>query len=290
MKSIKKAMAILLSTVTVIGGAIGFSSCVGGEKNIMVISRSAGSGTRSAFEELVKKDGVKLQDATLTSDKEEAGDTGAVLSKVETNKTAIGYVSFSSLGDTVKAVKVDGVEATVENVLSGAYQMKRPFILMTSTEYELSPLAQDFFNYCMSVSAQDKIAEAGCIEANREYVEYSTATGSLEGTINVEGSSSMKDLITALIGAYKLVQPKVTVSGTYNGSSNGRSAVEKDSTGNTIGLASSAKTSDKYVEHTLCIDAIAVIVNKENTISDLTVEQLFDIYTGSITKFSEING
>ena len=278
-----------MATVTVIGGTIGFTACGGGEKNIMVISRNAGSGTRSAFEELVKKDGVKLQDATLTSDMEEAGETGAVTSKVETNRTAIGYVSFSSLGDTVKAVKVGGVEATVENVKNGSYQMKRPFILMTSTQYSLSPLAQDFFNYCMSTQGQDKIAEEGCIDADREFLTYSAATGSLEGTIKVEGSTSMQDLITALIGEYKKVQPNVTVSATYNGSSNGRSAVERDATGNTIGLASSSKTSDKYAEHTLCLDAIAVIVNKENTISDLTVEQLFDIYTGTITKFSEIN-
>ncbi|MBQ7924582.1 MAG: substrate-binding domain-containing protein [Clostridia bacterium] len=288
----KKWKGIALGAVTV-GVAFGISACggsCGGEKNIMVISRDAESGTRAAFEEIVKKDGVKLQDATLTDDMEMASGTGIVKSKVETNETAIGYISFSSLDDSVKALEVDGVYPSVATVQNGEYKMTRPFVLMTPTARELSPLAQDFFNFCMSTDAQDEIAAAGCIESSREFTTYSTAEATLSGTIRVEGSTSMQDIMDALIGEYKKVQPSVTVTPTYNGSSNGRSAVENDTTGNTIGLASSSKQNDKYEQHTLCIDAIAVIVHKENTLDGLTVEQLFDIYTGEITKFSEIAG
>ncbi len=282
-----KKVGMLLCALTASLGVLSAAAC-DGEKNIMVVSREDGSGTRTAFEEIVKKDGVKLQDATLTSDMEMAGETGVVISKVETNATAIGYVSLSSVGDTVKKVKVNGVEATVENVQNGSYQMKRPFVLLTSTQYTLTPAAQDFFHYCMSEEARDEIEAEGCILSDRTLGEYTTAIDTLQGTVKVEGSTSMKLLMTALIGEYKTVQPNVTVQATYNGSSNGRSAVQEDTTGSTVGIASSAKASDKYDEHTLCLDAIAVIVNKSNTLDDLSVERLFDIYTGAVVKFSEI--
>ena len=289
----KKAVRNFLAAMAIIstaGLATGLAACSGGEKNIMVVSREDGSGTRTAFEEIVKKDGVKLEDVTLTKALEIVKDTGPVISKVETTATAIGYASLSAVGDTVKKLRVDGVEATAENVQNGNYQISRPFILLTSTQYELSPLAQDFYQYCMSLETQDEISAEGCVGAEREYAAYATPSNTLSGTVKVEGSTSMKELMTAIIGEYARVQPSVTVSATYNGSSNGRSAVQNDSTGNTIGLASSAKQSDKYAEHTLCIDAIAVIVNKSCALSDVSVAQLFDIYTGVITKFSEIAG
>ncbi len=284
----RKVMAICATTICLSFG-LGACSC-GGEKNIMVITRENDSGTKAAFEEIVKKDGVKLQEAELLANIETANGTGIVKSKVETNKTAIGYISLSALDDSVKAVSVDDVYPSVETVQSGEYKMTRPFILMIPTERELSSVAQDFFNFCMSENAADEIAAEGCIASSREYIEYTTAEDTLSGTIYVEGSTSMTDLMSALIGKYKEVQPDVTVMPTFNGSSNGRSAVEKDTNGTTIGLASSSKESDKYIQHILCIDAIAVIVHRENEIDNLTVEQLFDIYTGKITKFSEING
>lgn len=287
----KKMMAIALSAVTVFGGALGFTSCVGGEKHIMVISRDAESGTKAAFDEIVKKDGVKLQDAELIREVEHANSTGVVKSKVETNKTAIGYISFSALDESVKALSIDGVAPTVENVQNGTYGLKRPFILMTPNgnegeRYGLNETAFDFFNYCMSESSKTAISALGCVEADRDYAVYETAANTVSGTIYVEGSTSMTDLMTALIGEYKKVQPSVTVTPTYNGSSNGRTAVK----GNTIGLASSTKPSDNYEEHIVCIDAIAVIVHKSNSLENITVEQLYDIYTGTIKKFSEIDG
>ena len=283
----KKVQKVVAGAVALLSG-LGFMAC-DGEKNVMVISREAGSGTRSAFEEIVKKDGVKLQDATLLDEVEIVSTTGAVISKVETNKTAIGYVSFSSVSDSVKTLKINGVEATADNVQNGSYPIKRPFLLLTSTQYALSPVAQDFYNYCMSVESKDEIEREGCIETNREEFTYTTTAASITGTVKLEGSTSMTDIMTALIGEYKKVQPNVTVEATYNGSSNGRSAVQKDTSGNTIGLASASKADAAYVEHTLCLDAIAVIVNKACVVENIRVEALFDIYTGTITKFSTIS-
>ena len=283
--------------VGVISGALALAIAAGmtacdGEKNIMVITRTAGSGTRAAFEELVKKNDVKLQEATLTSDLEEAKDTGVVVSKVATTRNAIGYISLASLSDSVKALSLGGVAPTVENVQSGEYKLTRPFILMTPNDneaenYGLSELAFDFFNFCMSESGKTQIEAEGCVAADRSYETYN-ATANLAGTVKIEGSSSMEDLMGLMIGEYAKLQPNVTVTYTNSGSSGGRSAVQNDSAGNTIGLASSSKVSANYEEHTLCIDAIAVIVNPQNTLHTITVEQLFDIYTGAITKFSEI--
>lgn len=284
MKRVKGIVSAGLALV-----CVGGMAACGGEKNIMVISRDAESGTKAAFEEIVKKDGTKLQDAELISELELASSTGIVKSKVETNKTAIGYISFSSLDESVKALQINGVDPTVENVQNGTYELKRPFILMTPNgnaeeKYGLNDVALDFFQYCMSETSKSAVASLGCIEADREYVTYETATNTVSGTIYVEGSTSMTELMTAIIGEYKKVQPGVTVTPTYNGSSNGRTAVAA----NTIGLASSSKESDAYTQHTLCIDAIAVIVHKDNALDNVTVEQLYDIYTGAITKFSEI--
>lgn len=286
----KKVTAVLGGALALVCVA-GMTAC-GGEKNIMVITRTAGSGTRSAFEELVKKDDVKLQDAVLTSDLEEAKDTGVVVSKVATTKNAIGYISLATLSDSVKALALDGVAPTVENVQSGEYKLTRPFILMTPNgsereNYGLSDLAFDFFTFCMSELGKTQIETEGCIMADRTYETY-TATPNLSGTVKIEGSSSMEDLMGLMIGEYAKIQPNVTVTYTNSGSSGGRSAVQKDSAGNTIGLASSSKISANYTEHTLCIDAIAVIVNPQNPLNAIKTDQLFDIYTGAITKFSEI--
>ena len=274
----KKVVGVI-SGALALAIAAGMTAC-GGEKNIMVIARTAGSGTRAAFEELVKKNDVKLQEATLTSDLEEAKDTGVVVSKVATTRNAIGYISLASLSDSVKALSLGDVAPTVENVQSGEYKLTRPFILMTPNDNEAK-------NYGLCESGKTQIESEGCVAADRSYETYN-ATANLAGTVKIEGSSSMEDLMGLMISEYAKLQPNVTVTYTNSGSSGGRSAVQNDSAGNTIGLASSSKASANYEEHTLCIDAIAVIVNPQNTLNTITVEQLFDIYTGAITKFSEI--
>ncbi|MBQ8295594.1 MAG: substrate-binding domain-containing protein [Clostridia bacterium] len=277
--------AVMVGLAAAMMGTVGCK----GEKNILVIGRQAGSGTRSAFEEMVSKNGATLQSAVLTEYIEEYGDTGAVIGKVETNKTAIGYISLSELNDRVKAIGVDGAAATVENVQSGRYQMKRPFLLLTPTKHTLTAAAQDFFDFCMSEQGKEQVIKGGCVAADREYAVYDGATA-ISGEIVVQGSTSMRDIMTGFIGAYAKRQPDVKVTATYDGSSGGRKAVQNDRIGKVIGLASALKEADGYEEHTLCFDAIAVIVNKNNQIENVTVEQLFDVYTGEIEKFSQMAG
>ena len=125
-------------------------------------------------------------------------------------------------------------------------------------------------------------------DPDRTPAAYTPATVSAATTINVIGSTSMTEVMQKLIAAYNEVQPNVTVEQQYPGSGGGRTGVENDTTGNTIGLASSSSPNDAYVENTLCLDAVAVIVNPENEIENITIAQLFDIYTGAVKKFSEL--
>lgn len=263
----------------------------GGEKNILVVSREASSGTREAFDKFV---GISAD--TLTGDAEELGSTGLVKAKVASVDSAIGYISLASLDDSVKALKVDGVVASAETVRDGSYKIQRPFLLLTSTGTTLTETAQDFYDYCASKTAESTITEEGGVttgdfDTRLEYVAPATA---LSGEIKLIGSTSMEDMVLELVASYKeLLGYKaegVTFTFSFNGSSEGRTAVKNDTSGTTIGLASSSKPDESYDEFTLCLDAVAVIVNKNNDrIDDITKEGLKGIYTGEIKKFSEIN-
>ena len=262
----------------------------GGEKNILVVSREASSGTREAFDKFV---GISAD--VLTDDAEELGSTGLVKAKVASVESAIGYISLASLDESVKAVKVGGVVASAETVRDGSYKIQRPFLLLTNASTTLTATAQDFYNYCASKTAESTILEKGGVttsdfDSRTEYVAPATA---LSGEIKLIGSTSMEDMVLALVASYKeLLGYKVndvTFTFSFNGSSEGRTAVKNDADGTTIGLASSSKSDTAYNEFTLCLDAVAVIVNKNNDqIDDITKEQLKSVYTGEIKKFSEI--
>ncbi len=266
-----------------------FAGC-GGEKDILVITRDATSGTREAFDKFI---GIDKGDVVKTA--ESFGQTGLVTQKVASVKTAIGYISVASLDDSVKALTVDGVAATVETVRDGSYKIQRPFLLLTSTTTTLTATAQDFYNYCTSVMVENDIIEQGGVtttEFSARY-EYTAPATALSGDIKIAGSSSMEYMIKQMIASYKELlgykADNINFSYSFNGSSEGRTAVKNDTNGTTIGLASSSKTDTAYNEFTLCLDAVAVIVNKDNDqIDNVTKEQLKSIYTGEIKKFSQV--
>lgn len=275
-----------------LGCATAFSLLTGcgGEKNILVVSREASSGTREAFDKFA---GISAE--VLTENAEELGSTGLVKAKVASVESAIGYISLASLDDSVKSVKVDGVVASAETVRDGSYKIQRPFLLLTSTSTTLTATAQDFYNYCVSKTAESSIIEEGGVttsdfDSRTEYVAPATA---LSGEIKLTGSTSMEDMVLTLVASYKeLLGYKandITFTFSFNGSSEGRTAVKNDTNGTTIGLASSSKADEAYNQFTLCLDAVAVIVNKNNDqIDNITKEQLYSVYTGEIKKFSEI--
>lgn len=285
----RKLMSIVAATLSAIT-VFAFTGCANGSKNILVVCREAASGTREAFDKY-----VGLTADELTSDKEEYSSTGNVREKVANTKTAIGYISLASVDDSVKALKIEGVEATEENVREGKYKIQRPFLLLTNKSVTLTTAAKDFFDYAMSKTAEaaiikDKGITTADFDTRKDYVVPADA---ISGTVILKGSTSMEDMIKYLVAEYKkLGGDKVSaVQFTFDfpGSSGGRTAAKEDTTGNVIGLASSAKADAAYTETTLCLDAVAVIVNKNNDkISDVNAQTLKDIYTGKIKKFEDI--
>lgn len=299
-KSIVTIVCLILALTL---GVFGLTACNDSEKDILVISRDANSGTRDAFDDLIKKNGASLKkdadgnaytSSPIVSSAEFLAKTGLVLTKVSSTKTALGYISLGSLDNTVKALTINGVEATSENVLNGSYQLKRPFVVVTSNTAELSDATNDFMKYLKSSNAQEIVKESYVEQAST--VAYTAPETALTGKVVIRGSSSMDDLMDDLIQGY-LTIGGAKVSGIEfdkdaQGSSFGVSAAKNDTEGNVIGMSSSAiKSADasSLNQHTIALDAVVVIVNNSNTVTGVTIEQLFDIYTGTITKFSQLS-
>ena len=265
-------------------------STVAPEKNILVVMREASSGTREAFDKYVNLSAKDVIDAS-----EEFSSTGVVRTQVAANATAIGYISLASVDDSVKALKVEGVEPTVSNVRDGKYKIQRPFLLLTNKSVKLTAAAQDFFNYCMSKTAENGIlADGGITTPDFDTrSEYTVPTVALSGKVSLKGSTSMEKMIQKLVADYQALcgdkVKDVKFDYDFPGSSGGRTAAKNDTEGTVIGLASSLKPNEAYTETTLCLDAVAIIVNKANDkIDDVNARILHDIYTGKIKKFSEI--
>ena len=252
---------------------------------ISVISREDGSGTRGAFIELFgieqknsagKKVDYTTDEATITNS------TAVMLTSVASDKYAIGYVSLGSLNNSVKALKIDGADATVANIKNGSYKISRPFNI--AVKDNLSAAAQDFVNYILSKDGQK------VIEANK-YIKVSDASfksTQAGGKVVVAGSSSVSPVMEKLIESYKAVNPNAKIELQTSDSTTG---VTNAASGTCdIGMASRAlKDSEKakgLKEITIAIDGIAVIVNKENEMNDAAKDFIRDIYVGKITKWN----
>ncbi len=278
----KKIFSIIFAFVL----TVSLVSCGGGDSRaITVISREGSSGTRSAFVELMgilDENDVDLTTATA----EETQSTNVMMTTVAGNVNAIGYVSLGSLADTVKAVKVDGVAASVENIKSGDYKVSRAFNIVYKGE--LSDTAKDFVSYIFSAEGQTIIENAGYIKASEDAESYNTAN--VSGKIIIDGSTSVGPVMEKLADAYKKLNSGVTIEIQQTGSSAGISSAIDGVCD--IGMSSrELKDSEKEkgaVAERIALDGIAVIVNKDNAVDDLTSEQIRMIYTGEITDWSEI--
>ena len=255
---------------------------------ITVLSREDGSGTRGAFIELFgieqkDADGNKV-DNTIDS-AEITNSTSVMMTTVAGNKNAIGYVSLGSLDENqVKAVLIDGAQATAENVKDGTYKVSRPFNI--ATKGEPTGLAKDFIDYILSEEGQAVVEENGYVsEGNTGAFE---GTGA-EGKITLGGSSSVTPVMEKLKEAYAAVNPNATIEVQQSDSTTGMTSTI-DGTYD-IGMASRELKDEEAAELTgqvIALDGIAVIVNKENTIDELTSEDVLNIYTGATTDWSEI--
>lgn len=308
----KKIATILLSLTVLVTGTIGLTAC-GGEKNITVVAREQGSGTREAFDTTVtdgngnylemKIDGKKVYKTTSNADLQK--ETGNVISKVASDKNAIGYISLGSVNDTVKVVKVNGVMPSSETVLSGDYAIQRPFVVMTNFTVTLSDITADFLTYLKSSASETFARAAGCIwlsDPEKRANEGETAIPVNEyvskpilpsgGKIVINGSTSMEKFIKKAMSEYAALYNKTAdeiFTLDLQGSSVGKKAVQNDKKGNVIGLSSASVKENGINSFNVCLDAVAVIVNNANeSVNDLTLAELYDIYSGKVTKFSEL--
>ncbi|MDD7733043.1 MAG: substrate-binding domain-containing protein [Firmicutes bacterium] len=257
------------------------------EGTINVISREEGSGTRGAFVEIT---GVQKDKEDMTkADAAIQNGTDQVITYVASDAKSIGYISLGSLNDTVKAVKINDVEATEENVINDSYALKRPFNIAYKAEEKDNEVVADFMKYIMSKEGQALAGESGVIAADSSAAAYEKAKD-LKGEIRIQGSTSVTPYMEKLMEAYKKVQPGVTFDFTSNGSGAGIQAVI-DGNAN-IGMASrEIKDEEKKagVESTvIAIDGIAVIVAPDNACESLTLDQVRQIYTDEITDWANL--
>ena len=260
-----------------------------GTDAISVLTREEGSGTRGAFIELLgieekNADGKKVDKTIDTA--ETTNSTSVMITTVQGNKAAIGYISLGSLDKSkVKALKVDGAEAATDNVKSGEYKVSRPFNI--ATKGDATGAASDFIKFILSADGQAVVEKNGYIsEGNTGAYK---ASGQ-KGKITIGGSSSVTPVMEKLKEAYVKLNPDVTIDVQQNDSSSGmKGAIDGIYD---IGMASrDVKDSEKEAGLTsikIALDGIAVIVNKDDTLDAITSEQIKNIYTGSLTKWSEI--
>lgn len=278
----KKIVSLVMAAVM---SASLFAGC--GAKtndNITVVSREDGSGTRSAFVELLKIEDADGNDATVDT-AEVTNSTSVMLTTVKGNKNAIGYVSLGALSADVKALKVDGVAATVDNIKNGSYSIARPFNVAYKNG-ALSGLDEDFLKFIMSADGQAIISEEGYINVSEG--EAYTPAG-LSGTIVLAGSTSVAPVMDVLADKYKELNAGVTIEIQQSGSSAGiTSAIEGVCS---FGMASRELKTDEATQLecvTIAMDGIAVIVNNENTVADIKGEQVKNIFLGTVKNWSEI--
>jgi phosphate transport system substrate-binding protein len=252
---------------------------------ISVISREDGSGTRSAFVELMD---VMVDDVDNTTvNAEISQSTSVVVTTVAGNKNAIGYISMGAMSDEVKAVKVDSVEATAENVKAGTYPVSRPFAVATNKE--LSNVAADFLEYILSAEGQAIIAEEGYITIDDAAASYEVKKD-LEGKIVLAGSTSVAPVMQVIADSYKELYEGVEIEIQQTGSGAGiTSTIEKACD---IGMSSRALKNEELAqgltETTIAMDGIAVIVNNNNAAEDLTSQQIRQIFTGEVTDWAAL--
>lgn len=293
MKTLKTVLTVLtvsLLCLLLLAGCGKQTQTFDNTAEIGVISREDGSGTRGAFIELFgieqkNEEGKKIDKTVMSA--VICKSTGVMMTTVSGDLYAIGYTSLGALNDAVKAVKIDGAEATVANIKSGDYKISRPFNI--ATKDSLSEVAQDFINYIMSADGQKIVEENGYIKVS----DAGAYTGSVaSGKIVITGSSSVTPVMEKLKEAYLVKNPGVTIELQQSDSSSGMSDAA-DGTCD-IGMASrdlkDSEIAKGLKSTTIAMDGIAVIVNNDCPVENLTAEQVMNIYTGVYTTWDQVIG
>ena len=256
--------------------------------DVTIVSREDGSGTRGAFIELFgieekQDDGTKVD--MTTTDAQITNNTSVMLTTVADNEYAIGYVSLGSLNDSVKALKIDGAEATAENIENGSYKVSRPFNIAVKKDLN-NKVAKDFMSFIMSTEGQKVVADEKYI-AVADVKDYAGTKPS--GSCVVGGASSVSPLMEKLIEAYKAVNPNASIELQTSDSTTGMTSTIEGSYD--IGMASRELKEEEAAElepTVIATDGIAVVVNNANPLDELSADQVKDIYVGNVSTWDEI--
>ena len=291
----KKTVCLLLTGLLTVGALIGCGGNSDSEETgaksesaeITVVSREDGSGTRGAFIELFgieeKDENGEKVDKT-TEEAVIANSTSAMMTNVAGDDYAIGYASLGSIDETIKAIKVDGVAPSVEAVKDGSYKISRPFNI--ATKGEVSKVTEDFINFIMSDDGQKVIEENGYISISEGTFESTME----KGKIVIAGSSSVTPVMEKLKEAYLKINTNAEIEIQESDSTTGMTAAMEGTCD--IGMASrelkDSELDGGLTSTAIAMDGIAVIVNKNNDIEDITSEQVKNIFLGEVTDWSEL--
>lgn len=288
MKKFLALIATVVMIMSVIAGCGGKEETFDTSYEISVVSREDGSGTRGAFVELFGIEQKNEQGEKVDYTTEEAAitnSTSVMMSTVADDEYAIGYVSLGSLNDTVKALKVDGAEATEENIKAGTYKVARPFNI--ATKGEVSEVANDFIDFILSTEGQSVVSDNGYI-ALSDVTAYEGSKPA--GKIVIAGSSSVSPVMEKLKEAYLAINTQAEIEIQTNDSSTGMSMTAEGTCD--IGMASrelkEAEIEKGLAGTVIATDGIAVIVNHANTLDDISTEQVKAIYVGEAYTWDEI--
>lgn len=279
MKKISRIAIALMLVMTMVTG------CGKDTKTITVVSREDGSGTRGAFIELFgieEKDGSGKKIDHTTEEATIAPKTDVMLTTVAGDSNAVGYVSLGSLNDTVKAVKINGVTPSVETIKDGSYEIARPFNIATTSN--ISDAATDFINFIMSTEGQQIVEKAGYIQIEENTNAF--VSNNASGKVVVAGSSSVTPAMEKLKEAYEKVNTNVSVDIQQSDSTTGMNAAIEGTCD--IGMASrdlKDSEKEKLTATAIALDGIAVIVHKDNSVAELSKDQVKAIFTGETTEW-----
>lgn len=290
-KLLYKVMGVMLIAGMMTGCSSSGSSLEGGfdtSREVSVISREDGSGTRGAFIELF---GIEQKDAEgnkvdyTTEEAMITNSTSVMMTSVAGDKYAIGYISLGSLNDTVKALKIDGAEATADNIKNDTYKIARPFNI--ATKAEVNEVAADFINYILSSEGQKVVEESGYISTGEAAAFNGTNP---KGKIVVAGSSSVTPVMEKLKEAYLAVNPNAEVEIQESDSTTGMTSAMEGICD--IGMASrdlkDSEIEKGLVSTVIAMDGIAVVVNNESAVEELSSEDVKAIYTGEAIEWSDV--
>ena len=276
--------AIIVSVVGIL--LIILSGCAKNNTSISVISREEGSGTRSSFVEImdITKDGWD----NITPYAEVASTTAIIMTSVQTNRNAIGYISLGVFNDSVKKVSIDGIEPTATNIKNGTYPIARPFNIVTKSS--LNKEVKDYIDFVLSKEGKMIVEEEGYIGIDTNY-NYEKKDD-LKGTVTIAGSTSVAPVIETLAEEYMKINEGVSIEIQQSGSSAGITSVIEGAC--EIGMASrdlkESELKEGLTETTIALDGICIIVNPENKIDSLSTMEVKEIFSGNITDWLKMRG